>query len=158
MKPRLFLWSLTAALAGFLFGFDTIVISGAEETFQRLWQLDAQMHGLATGMALWGTVFGAIFGGKGVFQRTPKLGDAAETTGSVSVTWYSQPMSRLFAIEIFVGIWSLAAFVQYLFLTKFLLGPLLLVNAVGYSSVGLLTLAHERRLRRARFPAAAVPG
>jgi len=63
MQGRLFFWSLTAALAGFLFGFDTIVISGAEETFQRLWQLDARMHGLATGMALWGTVIGAIFGG-----------------------------------------------------------------------------------------------
>ena len=31
MKNRLFLWSLTAALAGFLFGFDTVVISGAEK-------------------------------------------------------------------------------------------------------------------------------
>jgi len=63
MHARLILWSVTSALAGFLFGFDTIVISGAEETFQRLWQLDARMHGLATGMALWGTVLGAIFGG-----------------------------------------------------------------------------------------------
>jgi len=30
MKSRLLLWSITASLAGFLFGFDTIVISGAE--------------------------------------------------------------------------------------------------------------------------------
>ena len=60
---RLFYWSITAALAGFLFGFDTIVISGAEETFQRIWQLNATTHGLATGMALWGTVIGALFGG-----------------------------------------------------------------------------------------------
>ena len=36
--------ALTAALAGFLFGFDTIVISGAEETFQRLWQLDQRIQ------------------------------------------------------------------------------------------------------------------
>jgi MFS family permease len=63
MQARLILWSITAALAGFLFGFDTIVIGGAEETFKRLWQLDKGMHGLATGMALWGTVIGAIFGG-----------------------------------------------------------------------------------------------
>ena len=62
-NPKLFLWSITAALAGFLFGFDTIVISGAEETFQRLWQLDGRMHGWAMSMALWGTVIGAIFGG-----------------------------------------------------------------------------------------------
>ena len=34
MGPRIFLWSLTSALAGFLFGFDTVVISGAEQTIQ----------------------------------------------------------------------------------------------------------------------------
>lgn len=62
-QSKLFLWSITAALAGFLFGFDTIVISGAEQAFQKLWQLNEFWHGLATGMALWGTVIGAIFGG-----------------------------------------------------------------------------------------------
>ena len=30
-KGRLFLWAVTSALAGFLFGFDTVVISGAEK-------------------------------------------------------------------------------------------------------------------------------
>ena len=30
MKARIFIWSITSALAGFLFGFDTVVISGAE--------------------------------------------------------------------------------------------------------------------------------
>uniref|UniRef100_UPI0015FFC603 sugar porter family MFS transporter n=1 Tax=Stieleria mannarensis TaxID=2755585 RepID=UPI0015FFC603 len=60
---RLFIWSLTSALAGFLFGFDTIVISGAEEDFQRLWQLDGFWHGLCMSAALWGTVLGSIFGG-----------------------------------------------------------------------------------------------
>jgi cellulose synthase/poly-beta-1,6-N-acetylglucosamine synthase-like glycosyltransferase len=107
---------------------------------------------LGVGLAVNNTkaVLGAIFGGKGSFRRTPKLGDAAESGGAGDVTWYRQRMSRLFAFEIFVGLWSLAAFVQYLFLTKFLLGPLLLVNAVGYSSVGLLTLAHQWRLRRVR--------
>ena len=33
----LFFWSITAALAGFLFGFDTVVISGAERALQELW-------------------------------------------------------------------------------------------------------------------------
>jgi hypothetical protein len=32
MKNRIFFWSFTSALAGFLFGFDTVVISGAEQT------------------------------------------------------------------------------------------------------------------------------
>lgn len=62
MNARLFLWSLTAALAGFLFGFDTVVISGAEQTIQKLWNLTPAMHGLAMSAALWGTVLGALIG------------------------------------------------------------------------------------------------
>ncbi|MBT3198737.1 MAG: MFS transporter [Phycisphaerales bacterium] len=60
---RLIFWSITAALAGFLFGFDTIVISGAERQIQGLWKLSGAMHGMAIGAALWGMVLGAIFGG-----------------------------------------------------------------------------------------------
>ncbi|NQU48501.1 MAG: sugar porter family MFS transporter [Planctomycetes bacterium] len=63
MNKRLFIWSLTPALAGFLFGFDTAVISGAEQTIQKLWSLSDGMHGLAMSMALWGTVIGAMLGG-----------------------------------------------------------------------------------------------
>ena len=63
MNARLFFWSITSALAGFLFGFDTVVISGAEQTIQKLWGLSAGMHGLAMGSALYGTVLGSLFGG-----------------------------------------------------------------------------------------------
>tara|TARA_B100000575_G_scaffold293643_1_gene305731 strand:- start:2724 stop:4043 length:1320 start_codon:yes stop_codon:yes gene_type:complete len=57
-------WSLTAALAGFLFGFDTIVISGADQKLQDLWNSSDLFHGtIVMAMALWGTVVGAIFGG-----------------------------------------------------------------------------------------------
>jgi MFS family permease len=59
---RLFYYSLTAALAGFLFGFDTVVISGAEQTIQRLWNLSAGVHGIAMGAALYGTVLGSLLG------------------------------------------------------------------------------------------------
>lgn len=59
---RLFVWALTSALAGFIFGFDTVVISGAEQRIQELWGLGAGMHGLAMSMALWGTVLGALLG------------------------------------------------------------------------------------------------
>ncbi|QDS88977.1 putative metabolite transport protein CsbC [Rosistilla ulvae] len=62
MSQRLFYWSLTAALAGFLFGFDTVVISGAEKTIQALWGLGDFEHGLAMSMALWGTVVGSLIG------------------------------------------------------------------------------------------------
>lgn len=55
-------WSITSALAGFLFGFDTVVISGAEQTIQALWGLSAGLHGVVMGAALYGTVLGALIG------------------------------------------------------------------------------------------------
>ena len=61
---RVFYWSLVAALAGFLFGFDTVVISGADKKLQTLWDSSDRFHGFVVmAMALWGTVAGAIFGG-----------------------------------------------------------------------------------------------
>ncbi len=63
MNRRIFFWSLTSALAGFLFGFDTVVISGAEKTIQALWQLSSVMHGIAMASALYGTVLGSLLGG-----------------------------------------------------------------------------------------------
>jgi SP family arabinose:H+ symporter-like MFS transporter len=63
MNGRIFFWSLTSALAGFLFGFDTVVISGAEKTIQALWGLSPGMHGIAMASALYGTVVGSLLGG-----------------------------------------------------------------------------------------------
>ena len=62
MHARLFFWSVVSALAGFLFGFDTVVISGAERTLQSIWHLSAAAHGVAIGSALYGTVIGSLFG------------------------------------------------------------------------------------------------
>ncbi len=63
MSPRILYWAITSALAGFIFGFDTVVISGAEEKIQHIWQLSSEMHGFAMGAALYGTILGSIFGG-----------------------------------------------------------------------------------------------
>ncbi len=63
MNRRIFFWSLTSALAGFLFGFDTVVISGAEKTIQALWSLSPNLHGYAMASALYGTVVGSLLGG-----------------------------------------------------------------------------------------------
>lgn len=61
---KIFIWALVASLAGFLFGFDTVVISGADKKLQSLWNSSDAFHGtVVMGMALWGTVIGAIFGG-----------------------------------------------------------------------------------------------
>lgn len=64
MKNKLFLWSITVALAGFLFGFDTVVISGANLPIKELWNTTPFFHGtFIMSMALWGTVIGSLFGG-----------------------------------------------------------------------------------------------
>ena len=64
MKNKILVWSITASLAGFLFGYDTVVISGADTKLQELWNSSDAFHGsVVMGMALWGTVIGAIFGG-----------------------------------------------------------------------------------------------
>ena len=63
MNKKLLLWSIVVALGGFLFGFDTAVISGAEQDIKRIWGLSDVVHGIAIGIALYGTVIGALFGG-----------------------------------------------------------------------------------------------
>lgn len=63
-KNKLLIWSVVAALAGFIFGFDTVVISGANLPIKELWHTTPLFHGFfIMSMALWGTVIGAIFGG-----------------------------------------------------------------------------------------------
>ncbi|RAV27738.1 sugar porter family MFS transporter [Sinomicrobium soli] len=64
MKIRLFYYALVVALAGFLFGFDTVVISGANMPIKALWPMSDWFHGtFIMSMALWGTVAGALLGG-----------------------------------------------------------------------------------------------
>ncbi|WKK66979.1 sugar porter family MFS transporter [Lutimonas zeaxanthinifaciens] len=61
---KIVIWSVIVAMAGFLFGFDTVVISGADQQLQQLWQSSDVFHGsVVMAMALWGTVLGAMFGG-----------------------------------------------------------------------------------------------
>jgi sugar porter (SP) family MFS transporter len=63
-QNKLFQWSIVAALAGFIFGFDTVVISGANQPIKDLWHTSTLFHGIfIMSMALWGTVVGALFGG-----------------------------------------------------------------------------------------------
>jgi MFS transporter, SP family, arabinose:H+ symporter len=63
VNRQIILWSITSALAGLLFGFDTVVISGAEQQIQTLWHLSSGIHGVAIASALYGTVLGALVGG-----------------------------------------------------------------------------------------------
>ena len=62
-KKKIFKWSISVALSGFLFGFDTVVISGANLPIRELWNTSPVFHGIfIMSMALWGTVIGSLFG------------------------------------------------------------------------------------------------
>ncbi|WP_028069778.1 sugar porter family MFS transporter [Sphingobacterium thalpophilum] len=61
-KNTVLAWSFVVALGGFLFGFDTAVISGAEKAVQAHWHLSEFQHGLTMAIALIGTVAGAALG------------------------------------------------------------------------------------------------
>jgi MFS transporter, SP family, arabinose:H+ symporter len=74
-KSRIFFWAIASALGGFLFGFDTAVISGGEQNIQLMWGLSDIMIGQTIAMALYGTIIGALFGGVPAqkFGRRPSL-------------------------------------------------------------------------------------
>lgn len=109
---KLYYWSITVALAGFLFGFDTIVISGAEQDIQELWGnytlfgSNDLFHGIViVGSALWGTVLGAIFGAipndKLGRKKTLLCIGVLYTVSAIGSAMASDPW--LFAIFRFIG-------------------------------------------------------
>lgn len=72
---RVLIWSIILALGGFLFGFDTAVISGVEKKIQELFNLSPFWHGFTIASALMGTVAGALFAGRPTdkYGRKPVL-------------------------------------------------------------------------------------
>ncbi len=100
MRKQIFFWSITSALAGFLFGFDTVVISGAEQTIQKLWGLSSGLHGLVMGSALYGTVVGSLVGG----WPTDKFG-RKRTLFSIGILYVISALGCAFAnnVEMFVA-------------------------------------------------------
>lgn len=89
---KLLLWAITCALAGFIFGFDLIVISGAEQRIQDLWGLSSGQHGWAMSSALWGTVLGALFGG----LPTDRFG-RKKTLVAIGVLYFVSALGSAFA-------------------------------------------------------------
>jgi cellulose synthase/poly-beta-1,6-N-acetylglucosamine synthase-like glycosyltransferase len=95
-------------------------------------------------------VLDAFLGRESEFVRTPKLGFFAEISRQNSChippgcKSYRQPLSRLFLLEIFMGAWALASFIGYLTLIGSLAGGLLLVQAVGFTYVGVASVKHHK--------------
>jgi sugar porter (SP) family MFS transporter len=109
-------WSIVVALGGFLFGFDTAVISGAERAIQQLWQLDDVAHGFTVSIALIGTVVGSLVGGfpaDRYGRRATLFGIAAlyliSAVGSALATDWSVFMVFRFLGGLGVGASSVAA-------------------------------------------------
>jgi sugar porter (SP) family MFS transporter len=65
MRPNIHLMkaTLTGALGGLLFGFDTVVISGAIDALVKLYSLSAEGKGFTVAIGLVGTVVGALGAG-----------------------------------------------------------------------------------------------
>lgn len=94
---NVFFWSVVIALGGFLFGFDTAVISGAEQSIQKYWNLTSLEHGLTISIALIGTIIGALFGSipsdrlgrKGTLVLIAFIYLGSSLGTSLSTNWYS---------------------------------------------------------------------
>ncbi|MEN5054576.1 sugar porter family MFS transporter [Sphingobacterium kitahiroshimense] len=98
-------FSLIAALGGFLFGFETAVISGAEQIIQKLWQLDAFWHGLTVSISLIGTIVGAIVAGRFSerYGRKPVLSAIALLYLLSAIGCGASPFWSLFLLFRFLG-------------------------------------------------------
>lgn len=85
-----------ASLGGFLFGFETAVISGAEKIIQELWHLNSFWHGFTVSISLIGTIFGAIaaakpaqkYGRKRVLQVVAVMYLFSAIGCGLSFNWY----------------------------------------------------------------------
>jgi sugar porter (SP) family MFS transporter len=98
-NSKVLVWSVVVALGGFLFGFDTAVISGAEKAIQLLWDLSAVEHGFTVSIALIGTVLGAMLGG----IPTDRLGRKT-TLFWIAVLYLVSSLGSAFATDWYVFI------------------------------------------------------
>lgn len=64
MMKKIWIYVFIASLGGFLFGFETAVISGAEKIIQDLWDLSPFLHGFTVSISLIGTILGAVVAAK----------------------------------------------------------------------------------------------
>ena len=97
MRPNVNLMkaTLTGALGGLLFGFDTVVISGAIDALVRLYNLSPQGKGWTVAIALIGTVVGSLgagvvgqkLGGRETLRITAILYVISAVGGALAWNW-----------------------------------------------------------------------
>lgn len=74
MKSKVFKYVFIVSMAGFLMGFDSVVISGVNLPIKNMWHTSDWFHGtFIISMSVWGMVIGALLGG----YPTEKLGRKA---------------------------------------------------------------------------------
>jgi len=128
------------------------IVSG--QNWQRAVLAMPALISLGIGLAVNNTraVAEAFIGKPSEFVRTPKLGSYAEKSGPGSgadstaqhCKAYRQPLDRLFLLEIFMGVWAFASFVAYFLVIGSFAGSMLLVQAVGFTYVGVVSVKHYR--------------
>ena len=113
---RLVFLAAVAALGGFLFGYDTAVISGCEQQIQKIFGLSGFLHGAVASACVWGCVAGALAGGRltdAIGRKMSLFGCAvmffvtALTSGFALGPW-DLMVSRFFG-GVAVGVSSIAA-------------------------------------------------
>jgi sugar porter (SP) family MFS transporter len=94
MRPNINLTkaTLTGALGGLLFGFDTVVISGAIQALVKIYNLSPQNTGFTVAIGLVGTVIGAL----GAGQMGQKLG-SRETLRLTAILYVVSAVGCAFA-------------------------------------------------------------
>ena len=105
MRPNVNLMkaTLTGALGGLLFGFDTVVISGAIDALVRLYHLSPQDKGWTVAIALIGTVIGSFgageigqkLGGRETLRITAVLYVVSAVGSALAWSWTSLMVFRL---------------------------------------------------------------
>jgi cellulose synthase/poly-beta-1,6-N-acetylglucosamine synthase-like glycosyltransferase len=113
------------------------------------------MMALGIGLAVNNTraVIEGITGRSGEFVRTPKLGSAGEKSASRNRpsrgrwTAYRQPLGKLYWAELLMGAWAFAAFFGGLSTLGSIAGPFLLIQAVGFTAVGIISVIHDKAFR-----------
>lgn len=114
--------------------------TGYKDWWRRSLFIPALMF-IGCGVALNNTkaVLEALLNMKSDFIRTPKCG--VVTRGkSMTVKNYTSPMTLIFISEILLSIYCFIGFMQYTNNSKFVFGPFLLMYAIGFFYVGILSL------------------